>query len=131
MARQAKGEFDVTSIPQEPLDLGGDTAARHVRFDKRFHGALDASSVVHMLAVGTGVEGSAAYVAIERISGTLDGRAGSFMVQHSGTMDRGAPSLSVDVVPDSGTDTLTGLRGRIAIDIRDGNHFYTFDYALD
>ena len=83
-----------------------------------------------MLAVGTPVEGSAAYVAVERISGTLDGRGGSFLACHNGVMDRGTPSLSVTVVPDSGTGELEGLTGRIAIDIVDGKHFYTFDYAL-
>ncbi|HTL14910.1 MAG TPA: DUF3224 domain-containing protein, partial [Thermomonas sp.] len=77
------------------------------------------------------VPGSGAYVALERIEGTLDGRRGSFFAQHSGTMDRGRPSLALTVVPDSGTDGLAGLRGRIAIDIVDGKHFYTFDYELD
>ena len=67
---------------------------------------------------------------MERIVGTLDGRAGSFCMQHSGTMDRGQPSLSVSVIPDSGTDALAGLRGTLAIDIVDGGHFYTFDYIL-
>jgi hypothetical protein len=83
-----------------------------------------------MLAVGTEVPGSAAYVAIERIAGTLDGRRGSFLAQHSGTMDRGTPTLALNVVPDSGTGELAGLRGRMAIDIVDGAHFYTFDYTL-
>lgn len=130
MDRQVKGEFEVTPAPQGMLDLGGDAQARHVRFDKRFHGPLDATGVVHMLAVGTPVEGSAAYVAVERIEGTLDGRRGSFMTQHSGTMDRGTPTLTLAVVPDSADGELTGLRGRIAIDIVDGRHFYTFDYSL-
>ena len=102
----------------------------HSRFDKRFHGPLDAASVVHMLAVMSPVQGSGAYVAIERISGTLDGRKGSFYAQHNGIMDRGKPSLDLSVVPDTGTDELTGLRGRIAIDIVDGKHYYTFDYEL-
>ena len=127
---QAKGEFEVKRSAEPPCDLGDGVQAGHFRFDKRFHGALDATGVVHMLAVGTAVEGSAAYVAVERISGTLDGRRGSFLAQHNGTMDRGAPSLSVTVVPDSGTSELEGLSGRIAIDLVDGKHFYTFDYAL-
>ena len=83
-----------------------------------------------MLAVGTEVEGSAAYVAIERIAGSLDGRAGAFFTQHNGTLDRGAPTLTVTVVPDSGTGELKGLSGRMTIDITDGKHFYTFDYVL-
>ena len=125
---QAKGEFEVTRIPQQELDIGGDASVGHSRFDKRFHGPLDATSVVHMLAVMAPTPGSGAYVAIERIAGTLEGRRGSFYAQHNGTMDRGKPSLDLTVVPDTGTDDLAGLRGRIAIDIVDGKHYYTFDY---
>ena len=127
---QAKGEFEVKRIPQDELDIGSGASVGHSRFDKRFHGPLEASSVVHMLAVMSPVPGSGAYVAIERIEGTLDGRTGSFYAQHNGIMDRGNPSLDLTVVPDTGTDELTGLRGRIAIDIVDGKHFYTFDYQL-
>ena len=130
MERQAKGNFEVKRTPQDSLDAGDGAQIGHVRFDKRFHGPLDASSVVHMLAVGTDVPGSAAYVAIERIAGTLDGRQGSFLTQHNGTLDRGQPTLSLGVVPDSGTGELAGLRGRMAIDIVDGAHLYTFDYEL-
>ena len=128
---QAKGEFEVKRIPQEELDIGGGASVGHSRFDKRFRGPLDAASVVHMLAVMSPVAGSGAYVAIERIEGTLDGRRGSFFAQHNGVMDRGKPSLDLTVVPDTGTGGLVGLRGRIAIDIVDGKHFYTFDYDLD
>lgn len=127
---QAKGEFDVKRTPQGSLDMGDGVEIGHMRFDKQFHGPLTATSVVHMLAAMSPVDGSGAYVAIERIVGTLDGRAGSFMTQHSGVLDRGTPSLDLTVVPDTGTDALTGLRGRIAIDIVDGKHFYTFDYEL-
>ena len=84
--------------------------------------------MVHMLAVMAPTPGSGAYVAIERIAGTLEGRRGSFYAQHNGTMDRGKPSLDLTVVPDTGTEDLVGLRGRIAIDIVDGKHYYTFDY---
>ena len=127
---QAKGEFEVTRIPQDELDIGGGAAIGHSRFDKRFHGPLEATSVVHMLAVMAPVPGSGAYVAIERIEGSLDGRRGSFFAQHSGTMDRGRPSLALSVVPDTGSGELAGLRGSIAIDIVDGRHYYTFDYEL-
>lgn len=130
MSRQIKGEFDVKRSPEAPCDLGDGVQAGHFRFDKRFHGELDAVSVVHMLAAMTQTEGSGAYVAIERIVGTLEGRSGAFLTQHSGVMDRGAPSLSLTVVPDSGTAELEGLRGSMKIDIVDGKHFYTFDYAL-
>lgn len=127
---QAKGEFEVKRISQEELDIGGEATVGQTRFDKRFHGPLEATSVVHMLAVMSPVPGSGAYVAIERIEGTLHGRRGSFFAQHNGVMTRGEPSLDLTVVPDTGTDELTGLYGRMAIDITDGKHFYTFDYEL-
>lgn len=128
---QAKGTFEVKRIPQGELDIGNGASIGHSRFEKRFHGPLDADSVVQMLALMSPVPGSGAYVAIERIEGRLDDRSGSFHLQHNGTMDRGQPSLTVSVVPDSGTGELTGLRGQLAIDIIDGKHFYTFDYTLD
>ena len=131
MAHQVKGEFDVKRCVQPACDMGDGIEAGHFRFDKQFRGELDASSVVHMLAVGTDVPGSAAYVAIERLSGTLHGRTGRFFMQHNGTMTRGVPTLSLTVVPDSGTGELLGLVGSMAIDIVDGKHFYTFDYSLD
>jgi hypothetical protein len=130
MAQQVKGEFDVKRSPEAPCDMGDGVVAGHFRFDKRFQGALDAVSVVHMLAIGTAVPGSAGYVAVERLAGTLQGRTGTFFMQHSGIMDRGTPSLSLQVVPDSGTGELAGLSGRMAIDIVDGKHYYTFDYSL-
>ncbi len=125
---QAKGEFEVKRIPQDELDIGGGASVGHSRFDKHFYGPLEATSVVHMLAVMSPVAGSGAYVAMERIEGTLDGRRGSFFTQHNGVMDRGKPSLDLRVVPDSGTGELAGLHGRIAIDIADGKHYYTLDY---
>lgn len=128
--RQAKGEFDVERTIEPACDMGDGLTAGHYRFDKRFDGALDASSVVHMLAVGTDVPGSAAYVAIERLSGMLDGRRGTLFLQHNGVMDRGAATLSLSIVPDSGTDEWQGITGRMAIDITDGKHFYTLDYTL-
>jgi hypothetical protein len=128
MEQQARGEFEVKRSAEPGCDLGGGVQAGHFRFDKRFSGPLKATSVVHMLAVGTPVDGSAAYVAVERIAGTLDGLDGSFLVHHTGVMDRGAPTLALAVVPDSGTDELAGLSGSMAIDIIDGRHWYTFDY---
>ncbi|MFE0499978.1 DUF3224 domain-containing protein [Lysobacter soli] len=127
---QVKGEFDVKRNPEGGLDLGGGAVAGHFRFDKQFHGALDATGIVHMLAVGTQVDGSAAYVAVERIDGTLDGLRGAFLTQHNGTLDRGVPTLSLTVVPDSATGELEGLRGRMQIDIVEGKHYYTFDYEI-
>ena len=131
MEQQVKGEFEVTRSAQPSCDMGDGVQAGHFRFDKHFHGGLDATSVVHMLAVGTEVPGSAGYVAIERLSGTLQGRTGTFFMQHNGIMNRGTPSLALAVVPDSATGELEGLSGRMAIDIVDGKHFYTLDYTLD
>jgi hypothetical protein len=127
---QAKGEFEVKRTPQGQLDAGGGLEIGHMRFDKHFHGPLEARSVVQMLALMSAVPGSGAYVAIERIEGVLDGRSGSFCMQHNGVMDRGQPSLSLSVIPDTGAGELVGLRGKMAIDIVDGQHFYTFDYDI-
>jgi len=99
--------------------------------DKQYHGDLEATSKGEMLSAGTSVKNSAGYVAIERVTGTLNGRRGEFVLQHSGTMNRGAPQLTVSVVPDSGTDQLVGLTGRLAIVIAsDGKHSYEFDYTV-
>ena len=99
--------------------------------DKTFVGDLTATSNGQMVAAMGAVEGSAGYVAMERVSGTLHGRSGTFVLQHSSTMHRGTPQQSITVVPDSGTDELAGLRGQMVIDIVDGEHFYTFDYVLE
>jgi hypothetical protein len=126
----ATGRFDVKRTPQGPLALGDGPPAMHLRIDKTFEGPLAATGVVHMMAVGTGVDGSAGYVAVERIDGVLDGREGAFAVMHFGVMDRGAPSLRIEVVPDSGEGELAGLTGSMRIDIADGAHSYTLDYML-
>jgi len=98
--------------------------------DKKFQGDLDAVSKGQMLSTSTETEGSAGYVAMERVSGSLYGRRGTFVLQHSGTMNRGASQLTVSVVPDSGTGELVGLEGRMTIIITDGKHFYEFDYTI-
>ena len=131
MTMTAAGPFDVQMNPEPSYETAdGGVVLGRVSFAKQFHGALDATGVVQMLSAGTAVKGSAGYVAIERVEGRLDGRAGSFVLQHSGTMNRGQASLSVSVVPDSGTGELAGLVGTMAIDIVDGAHFYRFEYAL-
>jgi hypothetical protein len=131
MTTVAAGPFDVTMNPDPSYETAdGGIVLGRVSFVKRFHGALDAESVVQMLSAGTAVKGSAGYVAIERVEGRLDGRAGSFVLQHGGTMNRGQAQLTVSVVPDSGTGDLAGLAGTMAIDIVDGKHFYRFDYTL-
>jgi hypothetical protein len=109
--------------------MDGDKLGR-MRIDKQFHGGLEAKSLGQMLSAMTDVKGSAVYVAIERVEGTLDGRAGSFVLHHRGVMDRGAPTLSVDVVPDSGTGALAGLVGSMTIQNNKGDHSYEFTYSL-
>jgi hypothetical protein len=131
MTHKATGPFDVKLTPQSDAELGEPTIGR-LALDKRFHGELDATSKGQMLAVGTDVKGSAGYVAMERVSGSLHGRVGTFALQHSGTLDRGAPTLVVHVVPDSGTGELKGIRGTMQIVIAEGGkHSYEFDYTVD
>jgi len=127
----ASGTFDVKLSPQSPAP--GTEAARlgRLAIDKRFQGDLEASSLGEMLSAGTEVPGSAGYVAIERVTGALHGRQGSFVLMHVGVMDRGTPSLSVSVVPDSGTGELVGIRGMLSIRIEQGRHEYGFEYSLD
>jgi hypothetical protein len=124
----ATGPFEVKLTPQPPADEA--TAIGRMIIDKQFHGDLEASSKGEMLSVFSGVKGSAGYVALEKVTGKLHGRAGSFALQHSGAMARGAQQLSVTVVPDSGTDELTGLAGKMGIDIAEGKHTYQFEYTL-
>lgn len=124
---QCKGTFNVNYAVNPAL---GDGAIGHMTFHKHFHGELDATSVVEMLHVQGSVKGSAVYVAIERITGRLQGRSGSFCAHHTGVMNRGASSLAVVIVPDSGTEQLEGLAGTMQIDIVDGKHFYTVDFTL-
>ncbi|MFC5476290.1 DUF3224 domain-containing protein [Paraherbaspirillum soli] len=130
MTNRASGTFEVKLNPQPQEDQVGDPSIGRRSIDKQFHGELDASSKGQMLAAGTEVKGSAGYVALERVVGTLNGRSGSFVLQHSGTMTRGVPQLLITVVPDSGTAELLGLAGKMAINIVDGKHFYDFEYTL-
>ena len=131
MAHHISGTFDVKIAPQKADNKEAEAAnVGRMSIDKQFHGDLEASSKGEMLAFMTEVKGSAGYVAIERVTGKLAGRSGSFVLQHSGTMARGAQQLSVTVVPDSGTDQLTGLTGKMTIKIEAGKHFYGFEYAI-
>jgi hypothetical protein len=116
--------------PQPSEDKTDAPALGRMTLDKQIHGDLEATSKGQMLTAGTSVEGSAGYVAIERLSGTLRGRTGTFILQHTGTMNRGALQLSITVVPDSGTGQLTGLTGKMDIQITDGKHSYDFAYTL-
>lgn len=124
---QIEGSFDVKLTPQPPAE--GQTWGRQ-SIAKTFHGALDGTSRGEMLAAGTAVKGSAGYVALEQVSATLEGRKGTFFLQHFGLMDKGTPTLKVSVIPDSATGELTGLQGTMTIDITGGQHRYTFTYHL-
>lgn len=126
--KHASGAFEVKMNPQ--TNENGEPTVSRMSLDKVFHGALEGTSKGQMLAVMTDVQGSAGYVAMERVNGKLDGRTGTFALQHSGTMTRGKPELIITVVPDSGTADLAGLTGRMTIDIVEGKHFYKFDYTL-
>ena len=127
MTTHARGAFDVTLTPY-PADPDGFPG--RMAIDKCFHGDLEGTSQGQMLAAQTAVQSSAGYVAIERVRGTVGGRTGTFVLQHSGLMDRGAADLVITVVPDSGTEGLAGIRGRMTILIQGGAHSYDFAYSL-
>lgn len=130
MTKQASGAFDVKVTPQKPDNPVSESAnLGRMSLDKQFHGALEATSKGEMLSAMT-EKGSGGYVAMERVTGTLDGRSGSFLLQHSGTMTRGEPSMHISVVPDSGSGQLAGLAGTMVIEFPEGKHFYKFSYEL-
>jgi Protein of unknown function (DUF3224) len=122
----ASGTFDVKLAPQTTEDPG----LGRMSIDKQFHGDLEGTSKGEMLSAMGTVKGSAGYVAIEKVSGTLNGLKGSFVLQHNATMTRGTPQLNIIVVPDSGTEQLSGLTGTMTIKIENGKHFYEFEYTL-
>lgn len=127
---RASGNFEVQLTPQTPGEAVAPANIGRQTIVKQFQGDLQASSLGEMLAIMSDIKGSAAYVALERVDGTLNGRRGSFALQHTGTMNRGVPALLVTVVPDSGTSELAGLSGAMMIHIEGGRHSYTFEYAL-
>jgi hypothetical protein len=126
----ASGPFEVKVVPQTPDGIFENATTGRMTIDKQFHGDLEGTSKGQMLTAMTETKGSAGYVAIERVTGTLKGLSGSFALQHTGTMNRGVPQLSVTVVPDSGTGQLVGLTGKMTIDIVNGKHSYDFEYTL-
>ena len=133
--KRASGSFEVSVQPLANTPFSkedGSTDPMFGRFllTKKFSGDLDASARGHMLSAGTATKGSAAYVAIDQVTGMLEGRKGSFVLQHTGSMKRGSSSLSVMVVPDSGTEELAGLTGTLSINVVDGKHFYDFIYSF-
>jgi expansin (peptidoglycan-binding protein) len=130
MTGHAEGTFDVKTIPLSPDDATADTSIGRFALDKQYHGDLEAASKGEMLGAGNPAAGTAGYVAIEQITGTLAGKSGSFALQHYGTMNQGKFELNVKVVPGSSTGELTGLAGAMTIIVADGKHSYTFDYSL-
>jgi hypothetical protein len=127
---QAIGTFDVVMELLPVENVSDDAMIQRRSLDKTFHGALDATSKGQMLSIGTATPGSAVYVAVERVEASLAGKAGTFSLHHTGIMNRGAPTLTITVVPDSGTGELTGITGTMKIDIKDKQHYYVFDYEL-
>src|SRR5262245_41276815 len=125
MTERATGTFEVKLAPIPLDDKSASPTLARMTIDKQFEGDLIAHSKGEMLSAGTAVKGSAGYVAIERVTGKLKGRSGCFVLQHNATMNRGVPELNIIVVPDSGSDDLTGLAGKMTIQIESGKHFYT------
>ena len=129
-AMHAKGTFDVKVTPQPDADKAEGSTLGRMTLDKQLKGDLEATGKGQMLTAMTDVKGSAGYVAIERITGTLAGRKGSFVLQHTGTMQGKTQALSITVVPDSGTGELVGIEGKFQIAIDEGKHSYDFEYTL-
>ena len=127
---RAAGTFDVKLSPQSLADTQADPQLGRLAIDKQWQGDLQGTSKGEMLAARTAIESSAGYVAIERVSATLHGKKGTFVLQHSGTMNRGEQHLEITVVPDSGTGELKGLKGTMSIRIEGGKHFYELIYSL-
>ena len=128
--QHAKGSFEVKLAPQPVSEVAASANLGRLSIDKQFSGDLEATSRGEMLSAMGNAEGSAGYVALERVTGTLHGRSGSFVLQHNGTLNRGVQGLTIHVVPDSGTDQLVSLSGTMKIIIEDGKHAYAFDYSL-
>jgi hypothetical protein len=128
---KANGTFEVKLNPLDFSAQGSEgRKLGRMSINKKFNGPLDASSIGEMLSVMTTVKGSAGYVAIEEVSGTLDGKKGGFVLQHFGVMNKGADQLILEVVPDSGSEELATLSGKMVIKIESGTHYYEFDYSL-
>jgi len=130
MTNIARGSFEVSLKPQREPDANDGVALGRMSIDKQYTGDLVGTARGEMLTALTPVEGSAGYVAVERVTGQLHGREGSFVLQHTGTMDRGARQLSITIVPDSGTGALTGVHGVFRLTIQDGRHDYELEYSL-
>jgi hypothetical protein len=129
MTQRANGTFDVKITPQHEDKREGAVLGR-MSLHKVFQGDMDGTSEGEMLTAMSGVEGSAVYVAVERFSGTIQGKRGTVALSHRGTMNRGAQELSIEIVPDSGTGELAGIAGSMTIKIENGKHFCQLDYSI-
>lgn len=127
---RAEGRFDLKWTEEPAYDDAEGAELAHVVITKTFHGDITGSSVTHMTKAMSPREDSAGYVAIERVTGSLHGKSGSFVLQHNAIMDRSEPMLNIVVVPETATGELTGLRGSVVVEITEGRHDYVFDYTL-
>ncbi|MFJ2994209.1 DUF3224 domain-containing protein [Pandoraea sp. NPDC087047] len=130
MNHSAKGLFDVQLAPERLSAVAEHTGLGRLSLDKTYHGDLTGTSQGEMLSFRGSTPGSAGYVAMETVRGTLHGLSGTFVLQHSSTMTRGIPAQSITVVPDSGTEALAGITGNLVIMISNAQHAYEFTYAL-
>jgi uncharacterized protein DUF3224 len=131
MEKHAKGSFEVKMTPKPWSDNSDEHGFGRFMLDKQYHGDLEAAGVGQMLTAGNGAPGSSgAYVALEKITGSVDGRKGAFVVYHLGIMNRGVPELKLAIVPESGSGELQGIGGTITIAVADGKHSYDFAYTL-
>lgn len=130
MKNTIKGKFDIKSTPQPADEAINKIGGMRMTFDKLFEGSLNATSIVSMIGFMNKDLESGGYVALERVTGSIEGRKGTFCLQHSSLMTRGKASQFIVVIPDSGTEELEGLSGELVIEIIDGQHFYSFEYEL-
>jgi Protein of unknown function (DUF3224) len=130
MPQTAQGSFEVKTAPLPADEATAATSIGRYSLDKIYHGDLDAASAGEMLSAGNPASGTAGYVAIEQVTGTLHGKRGSFALQHFGTMHGGNFDLNVRVVPGSGTEALEGIAGTLVITIAAGAHNYSLEYTL-
>jgi len=126
---RAAGAFEVTVRPLDAYASAESPGLGRMSLDKQYHGDLEATAQGEMLTAMTAVKESGVYVAVERVSGTLHGKRGTFMMHHTGVMERGAQRLAIAIVPDSGTDELAGIEGTMTIEIKDKKHYYSIEYS--
>ncbi|CUI06674.1 DUF3224 domain-containing protein [Massilia antarctica] len=127
----AKGTFEITMQAPPSGEGAGRVSLGRMLIDKYYSGDLIGIGQGEMLSAGNPAAGSAGYVAIEHVTGTLDGMSGSFALQHAGTMHAGASHLSISIVPGSGTEGLSGIQGKFKLDIVDSKHYYELEYTMD